>query len=189
VTNEILGVVRTGGSGTANSFLSFALARVGHDLELLVTAPSGPVALDEQWRQEYRSRGIAIRVLPDPKPNVVVPGAFAPAVMVHEALAANPPDVLIVDAWSGTGYTALRLRDLDLGFSGMTCVVLCNGPTGWAYETEHKLPRSFGAFEVEALERASFELADAVVSPSRHLLNWMENRRWPLPQAYVAPDF
>jgi glycosyltransferase involved in cell wall biosynthesis len=189
VTNEILGVVKTGGSGTANTFLSFALARAGHAVELLVTAPSAPIALDQRWGEEYASRGITVRLLDPPRPHAVIPGSFGLAAVVGDALEQSPPDVLIVDAWSGAAYIALRLRELGLGFEDMTCVILCNGPTAWGYETDRKLPRSFPAFEVEALERASFQLADAVVSPSRHLLDWMHERGWLLPASFVAPYF
>jgi O-antigen biosynthesis protein len=187
VTNAILGVVKTGGSGTANTFLSFALARAGHDVEILVTPASGLVELDENWAHRYAERGIRVRLL-DP-PRGVVPGALGLAVIVQEALESHPPDVAVVDAWSGSGYTALRLRDLGLALRQTTFILVCNGPTAWAYETERKLPRSFPAFELEEIERASAELADAVVSPSRFLLDWLTDRGWRMRRSFVAPYF
>jgi glycosyltransferase involved in cell wall biosynthesis len=188
VTNEILGVVRTGGSGTANTFLALALAREGHAVELLVTAPNGPIALDPAWAERYGSRGVGVRLL-DPPARDVAPGALALAVTVQEALEADPPDVAIVDCWAGSGYLAQRLRALDLALQQTTFVVVCSGSTAWNYETDRKLPRSFPAFELEALERASVELADAVVSPSRFLKEWLEARGWALPPTHVAPYF
>ena len=187
VTNAIRGVVG-GGSGTANTFLSFALRRAGHDVELLVTSPSGRVELDPRWAEQYARRGITVRLLAEPRPDVV-PGSFRLAATVRDTLERDPPDIVVVDAWSGSAYMALRLRDLGLAFDATTFVVSCNGPTAWAYETDQKLPRSFPAFEIEAIERASIELADAVVSPSRYLLQWMSDRGWKLPRAFVAPLF
>jgi glycosyltransferase involved in cell wall biosynthesis len=188
VTNEILGVVRTGGSGTANTLIAFALAGAGHDVELLVTSPSGPATLDPVWAARYADRGVGVRLVSAP-PHDVDPGAFSLAVGVQETLEQDPPDAAIVDAWSGTGYMALRLRELGLAFHATTFVVLCNGPTEWNYETDRKLPRSFPAFELEAIERASAALADAVVSPSAYLLEWLTERGWQLPRTFVAPYF
>jgi glycosyltransferase involved in cell wall biosynthesis len=186
VTDAILGVVKTGGSGTANTHLSFALAAAGHVVELLVTS-SRPVRLDERWSLRYAERGIGVHVL-DP-PRNVVPGALGLTVTVQEALERDPPDVVVIDAWSGSGYMALRLRDLGLAFQETTFIVVCNGPTAWAYETDRKLPRSYPAFEIEAIERASAELADAVVSPSRVLLDWLVEHGWKPRRSFVAPYF
>jgi glycosyltransferase involved in cell wall biosynthesis len=188
VTNEILGVVKTGGSGTANTFLSFALTQLGYQVELLITAPSGPVQLDPAWAKRYDERGIAVRLLPTPAKGFE-PRAFALPATVLPVLESEAPDIVVADAWSAPAYTALRLRDLGLVFDQTTFVVVCNGPTAWAYETDRKLPRSFPAFELEAIERMSIELADAVVSPSRFLLQWMQDRGWQLPQSFVAPYF
>ena len=48
VAGELLGYVRTGGLGTATTFLSLALARMGHAVDVLYTGapPSDPVALN-----------------------------------------------------------------------------------------------------------------------------------------------
>jgi len=45
VADELLGYVRTGGIGTATTFLAVALGRMGHDLDILYVAdpPTEPL--------------------------------------------------------------------------------------------------------------------------------------------------
>src|SRR5207237_7090624 len=63
VTDEILGVVRTAGAGTANTFLAFALARLGHRVEILLTGQASTTTLDDSWARQYTSSGIEIRTV------------------------------------------------------------------------------------------------------------------------------
>jgi hypothetical protein len=46
-----------------------------------------------------------------------------------------------------------------------------------------KVPDTLDRFGEQLAERASLELADAVVSPSRWLLQWMRDHRWPVPDS------
>src|SRR6478609_8118308 len=91
LVNEILGLVRTGGAGTANTFLSFALARLGHHVEILFTDPSISVQLEPAWAREYAERGIAVRMLGTA--GNVVPRSLAVPHVVDELLRLDPPDV------------------------------------------------------------------------------------------------
>src|SRR3954452_25378624 len=70
VTNEILGLVRTGGAGTANTFLAFALARRGHRVDVVFTAPEASGDLDPACASEYAERGIDVRMLEPPEEQV-----------------------------------------------------------------------------------------------------------------------
>jgi glycosyltransferase involved in cell wall biosynthesis len=187
LVNEILGLVRTGGAGTANTFLSFALARLGHNVEILFTDASVSVELDPTWAREYAARGIAVHRLV--VAGNVVPGSLAVPHAVDERLRQGPPEVVIAGDWGAPAYAALRLREVGLDYGETLFVVYCHGSTPWVADAHGKARRSLDSFEREVLERASVELADAVVSPSAYMLDWMASRGWQLPASFVAPYF
>ena len=65
-TDELLGHTRTGGIGTATTFLALGLGRLGHHVQLLYTAepPDEPLAVE--WARLYDEAGVGIRILSGP---------------------------------------------------------------------------------------------------------------------------
>src|SRR5213592_2222129 len=97
VGSELLGRPGTGGAGTADSLLAVALARHGHEVELLVASGRHIGELTPEWLQAYDRANVRIRVLEGL--GGVRPGYLAPTVEVFQALRENPPDVAIVNDW------------------------------------------------------------------------------------------
>ena len=72
--------------------------------------------------------------------------------------------------------------------SDTSFVVFCHGTRQWITDVSGKVRVLPGAHAVTVLERASVELADAVVSPSAYLVDWMRGEGWHLPeQTFVIP--
>src|SRR5919197_3212952 len=185
VTDEILGYTRTGGIGTATTFLAIALGRMGHRIECLFLGDGLEPASD--WAPIYETTGVTIRPLPraDAK---IEPSYLARAHAVELALAADPPDVVVTQDLAAPAYTALRTKQLGLGFEQTLFVVYCHGGRRWITDTARKVRVLPGAHAVTLLEHASVELADVVVSPSRYLVDWMRGERWRLPErSFVIP--
>src|SRR6266511_965172 len=63
VADELLGYVRDG-IGTTTTFLSVALARMGHRVEVLYLAPRPVGRIDPEWGRLYDGVGINIRTVP-----------------------------------------------------------------------------------------------------------------------------
>jgi glycosyltransferase involved in cell wall biosynthesis len=179
VASEVLGRPGTGGAGTADSLLAVALGRHGHDVELLVASGRDIDRLSPEWTSTYASAGVSVRVLPGLQG--VRPSYLAPTLEVFQALRVRPPEVVIVNDWRGLGYAAARARQVGLALTETALVVHCHGPGRVLAEFAAKVPDTLGRFGEEITERASIELADAVVSPSRWLLDWMRVHRWPVP--------
>src|SRR5262245_36061967 len=154
VTDELLGLSRTAGGGTANTFLAFALADIGHDVHILFAAPIEGTGIAEVWRAEYARRGIAVRSVP-PFPRAISPRNASVTYAVRDALRENSPDVVVADDRYGSCYAALRARSLGLEFANTLFVIYCHGTTAWIAEAHRKVRRWPAAFEVEALERAA----------------------------------
>jgi glycosyltransferase involved in cell wall biosynthesis len=187
VTDEILGAVRNAGAGTANTFLAFALAELGHRVEILLTVPPNSRGLERSWAKQYASRAIEIRTVEQLRDRVTP--AFRATYAVQDSLARDPPEIVVAHDCFGPAYAALRSRHLGLGFANTMFAIYCHGTTGWIYEAHRKLRRWPTSFELQALERAAVELADVVVSPSAYMLEWMRSRGWDLGRSIVAPYF
>ena len=188
VADELLGYAGNG-IGTTTTFVSLALARMGHSVEIHFagTAPEGPV--DPEWQRLYDDAGVRVQVVPRGDQQVE-PGYFARMRDVEAALRRDPPDVVVVQDLGAPAYTALRLRRLGLAFEHTLFVVFCHGTRQWITDVSRKVRVLPGAHAVTVLERASVELADAVVSPSAYLVDWMRGRGWELPErTHVIPYF
>jgi glycosyltransferase involved in cell wall biosynthesis len=179
LSNELLGVAGTGGPGTADSLLAIALARRGHDVQLFLAPGRDVSGLSAEWERTYREANV--RVLPVAERVVVRPSFLAPAAYVYEALRDNPPDVVVADDWRALAWAALRSRQVGRAFRDTAFVVYCHGPARVFAEAARKVPDTVERFGEEMAQRACIELADAVASPSRWLVDWLREHDWPLP--------
>jgi O-antigen biosynthesis protein len=119
----------------------------------------------------------------------VRPAFLAPASHVHAALRTDPPDVVVADDWRALAYAALRSRQLGLSLAETAFVVYCHGPARMFAAAARKVPDTVARFGEEIAQRACFELADAVVSPSEWLVSWLRDHRWPMrDSARVIPN-
>jgi len=174
--SEILGVPGTGGPGTADSFLAIALGRRGHDVELLVAPGRDISALSDEWQRRYAEANVRIRPLTDG--GSVRPAFLAPAAHVYDALCTDPPDVVVADDWRALPYAALRARQAGRALGETAFVLYCHGPARVFAAAARKVPGTVERFGEEVAQRACFELADAVVSPSAWLVDWLHEHRW-----------
>ncbi len=186
VADELLGYAGNG-IGTTTTFVSLALARTGHTVEVLYVGPPPTGPVDPEWQRLYDEAGVRVLEVPRSMQNVE-PGHFARSRDVESALRADPPDIVVVQDLGAPAYTALRLRRLGLAFEQTLFVVFCHGTRQWITDVSRKVRVLPGAHAVTVLERASVELADAVVSPSAYLVDWMRGEGWQLPaQTFVIP--
>lgn len=189
VADELLGYHRTGGLGTATTFLGVALARIGHRVDVLYLGAPAASAVDAEWSRLYDQAGVSIRLMPR-SGDTIEPPFFGQMLDAERALLDDPPDVVVTQDLAAPMYTALRMRHLGLAFEQTAFVVYCHGTRQWITDAARKARVLPGALAISALERASVELADAVVSPSAYLLDWMRAQGWRLPaRSVVIPYF
>src|SRR5204862_1835506 len=179
VASELLGRAGTGGAGTADSLRAAALARAGHDVELLVASGREIGTLSPEWTQRYVEAGVAVRIL-EPTAGIR-PAYLAAPFEVFAALRETSPDVVVVDDWRGLGYPALRARQAGRALTGTAFLVYCHGPGRVLTAFAEKVPDTIERFGEQIAEQNAIRLADAVVSPSEWLLRWMREHDWPVP--------
>lgn len=186
VADELLGYAGNG-IGTTTTFMSIALARLGHDVEVLFAGRAREGPAEPEWQRLYDEANVRVRVVPHGA-QPVEPRHLARSRDVEAALRVNPSDVVIVQDLGAPAYTAIRLRSLGLAFERTAFVVFCHGTRQWITDISGKVRVLPGALAVSLLERASVELADAVVSPSAYLADWMRQQGWRLPpRTFVIP--
>jgi glycosyltransferase involved in cell wall biosynthesis len=194
---EFVGPVRNGGIGTACTSLARALAEDGHEVELVFTGwpeEEGDEAF-ETHRLEYSELGIALdRIDLDPLRSfdgVLYNAAHSLALyrLLRDRDRERPYDAIHFVESLGHGYYALLAKRQGLAFAGATTVVGTHSPRRWLAEA-HGVPFD-NLVEIgdDFLERRSVELADVVVSPSAHMLDWMTARDFDLPERAFVQQY
>lgn len=191
---EFVGVVRNGGIGTACSELARALAREGHEVDLVFTGWGDDPSDEgfERWRDHHRELGISLKridmgLVADC--DAVLYNATH-SLALYKTLTARdektPYDVIHFVESLGHGYYSLLAKQQGLAFERATTVVGTHSPRRWlaeAHGISFDHPVELGD---EFLEKRSLELADVVVSPSAHMLDWLRERGVRLPRrSYV----
>ena len=187
VSAQLLGFEPTGGGvGAATAYLAIALARMGHNVDVLYTKEQLPHPMDGEWARRYEEVGVTIRLTPA-LDITVEPPYFARMRAVERALRADPPEVVIAHEYGAPAYIALRLRQLGLAFQDALFVVYCHGTGRWLKQVSGnaRVPPEMLAHGL--LEQAAVELADVVVSPSAYMVQWMRAQGWRLREVRVVP--
>jgi len=186
ITTQLLGFDQTGGVGAATAYLALALARSGHDVDVLYTQEQERQPLDPEWARRYEEVGATIRRLPA-LDVTVEPAYFARLRAVELALRADPPEVVITHEYGAPAYMALRLRQLGLAFQDTLFIAYCHGTGPWLKEVTANPRISREMLACARLEQAGVELADIAVSPSAYMVEWMRRQSWRLPDVRVVP--
>jgi glycosyltransferase involved in cell wall biosynthesis len=179
VAHELRGIRPVGGMGTATTFLALALARAGHDVELLLGRDSPP-SLEPYWQEMYERAGVRVRRAPRAE---CEPWYFLHEHSIALGLREAPPDVVVAHDFGAPAYMALRLRQAGLALEDTLFVVFCHGTRRYLMDVSPDLaPKDLrNLLGVTMHEQAALELADMVVSPSAYLVDWMRAQGWQLP--------
>jgi glycosyltransferase involved in cell wall biosynthesis len=184
VTPDILGPIRNGGIGTAFAALAQTLARAGRAVTVLYTLgghseDGGDIA---KWERHYAALGI--RFLPiwleRGEPVLDAPHHAWRAYRVYLWLKAQQGDhdLAYFPEWKGEAYFALQAKRMGLDFAALRMMVVTHSSTTWAETGNFVVPQQFDDLLLEFLERRSTEMADAVISPSHYMLDWMRDQGW-----------
>lgn len=190
---EFVGVVRNGGIGTANTELGLALARDGHDVDFVFTGiGNAHEETFERWREHYLERGVRLHQVPAtagaPCDSAIHSAEHSLA--LYKTLRAldekRPYDVIHFVESLGHGLYSLLAKRNGVAFPRATTVVCTHSPRRWLAEAHQMAFAHPDELSDEFLENRSLELADVVVSPSAHMLDWLRERGVKLPErSYV----
>lgn len=196
VCPDLIGPVRNGGIGTANSHLAFSLAESGARVSILLTEFGWNADCDDRWLAEYESAGICVeralvwwgkregcRATYPNHPDVLL------AHIADSWLREMQSDLAICNDWGGHGFYALHARRSGIAHGETPVVLITHSPTLWHDLSSPSVVFSEDTIVRYLLERKSVELADALVSPSAYMLSWLTQHGFEMPNhQFVQPN-
>lgn len=185
VTNEFHGLFKNGGIGTANTGLALALAEAGLEVTVLYTNPSGLPADELAFQLDhYRAKGIRIDFIAE-TPSLARPFSDPrfTSYAVYLYLRQHRFDVVYFHENCGRGFYPILAKRTGCFPDAPLMIVVTHGPHEWVLELNAAQYRDKPPVIFAYMERRSVEMADIVVSPSHYLMDWMQDRGWPLPSA------
>ncbi|WP_432477643.1 glycosyltransferase family 4 protein [Nocardioides sp. GXQ0305] len=193
-TEEIIGPVRNGGIASTYYHLAKGLANQGHDVEVLFL--KGPVVQDEtpeHWVDHYASFGVRLHYLD--MPTVPIWGAAATwqrrYAAAYEWLRDSEPfDVVHTSEWRGGLVYALMAKRLGLAFRDTLFLVKTSSPYIWNRHYQMQPITHPDLVAAAHAEQKCVELADVVIGGSAHLISFMDQIGYRLPDTnvYVQPN-
>lgn len=189
-TPDIIGPIRNGGIGTSFHALAIALKKEGLQVTVLYTLANyceqGHIS---DWIDYYSKLNIIFIPLNDQMlgktpqlgPFLCISDSYRLYYWLKQYQLNY--DIVILPEWSGEGYLAMKARQSGVAFSRLKFIVNTHSPESWAADGNYRLPQNLNAIYRDAMERSVVEMADAVVSPSFYLFNWMEKYGWALPKS------
>ena len=172
VASEFLGAYKNGGIGTATTHLALLLARAGHAVHVVYTG-AAPIDYGNVWPKRCEAAGIVLTNI-DPRSHEIYPIWLRESCVVFNYLrTVEQHDVILFQDWEGVAFSSMIAKKAGLAFGSTILAVVAHGPTAWLLEANRTLAREPQTLAHLHMERVAFELADAVVSPSRYMSNWL----------------
>ncbi len=194
VTEEIIGPVRNGGIASTYYHLSKGLAANGHEVHVLFL--KGPVVQDEtpeHWVKHFADFGVTLHYLQFPEQP-----CWGAAVEWQERFAAayhwlrdqDPFDVVHTSEWRGGMVYALMAKRLGLAFQETLFLVKTSSPHIWNRHYQMQPIERRELVLAAYAEQKCVELADAVIGGSAHLITFMGEIGYKVPDAnvFVQPN-
>ncbi|GAA5987993.1 hypothetical protein JCM11641_005974 [Rhodosporidiobolus odoratus] len=196
VTSELAGLHKNGGIGTAFSELAQVLAREDNfEMTILVAHLEDSFAVKkvDKLRQDLSARNISLLFVSQEK-QPFWPQAWTPvaSMRVWRFLRQHSSsyDIIHFPDNTGIGYFSALGKYEGLALQNSRIVVGLHGAdVEWAAMLNKRYPSDKYAVELGVFERKTAEMADAVVAPSRYMLEYAKQRGWRLPEAaFVIPN-
>ncbi|MCL6285620.1 glycosyltransferase family 4 protein [Ruegeria sp. 2012CJ41-6] len=194
VTEEIIGPVRNGGIASTYYHLSKGLAAHGHDVHVLFL--KGPVVQDEtpeHWVEHFAGFGVTLHYLDipgDPAWSSAPNWQSRYSAAYHWLRDQERFDVVHTSEWRGGTFYALMAKRLGLAFQDTLFLVKTSSPHIWNRHYQMQPIERRDLVLAAHAEQKCVELADAVIGGSAHLITFMEQIGYKIPDAnvFVQPN-
>lgn len=195
ITTEFHGLFKNGGIGTANTGLALALAEAGFDVTVAFadSDENGPRVKDGNFaelKEKYRPQGITLDFVPA---SPLIWKAFddprSASYCVYLYLKQHEFDLVYFNDCGGHGYYSLLAKHLGVLPNPPRMYVVTHGPHEWVLDLNSMRYWDRWPVVTSYQERHGAAMADALISPSQYLVDWMKAHGWDLPaQVMVIPN-
>jgi O-antigen biosynthesis protein len=182
---EFVGLTRHCSTGVAYTALAQALAAAGHQVTCLYLGAKDPSARTwEQWVEKYKRDGLTLIALPQIYASeLVAPPHLIKSYETYHWLKRNDRfDIIHFPDRQGPGYHTLTAKHHGLAFARATICIDLHSMSGWLKAVDQEHANDMAEVDTDFMERRTVALADAVVSPSHYLLNWISGQKWEMPR-------
>jgi O-antigen biosynthesis protein len=188
VTEQIEGIFKNGGIGTANRNLAEHLSVLGHSVDVWHT---GCVAPEADWiRLEGILKGFGIKLLSIHTDGRSGRLSQARQMSVYETLRDTEYDIYLFHDWLAHGLFCFLARETGVAFQKARLGLTLHSSQAWCDQANGKFPAGSEDAILYDMERACAERADFVTSPSQYMLKWARDNGWKLPRnGFVIPNF
>lgn len=194
VTEEIIGPVRNGGIASTYYHLSKGLAAQGHEVHVLFL--KGPVVQDEtpeHWIEHFASFGVTLHYLDTPQRAVwcSAPSWLPRYAAAYEWLKKQDRfDVVHTSEWRGGMFYALTAKRMGLAFEDTLFLVKTSSPHIWNRHYQMQPIEQRELVPAAYAEQRCVDLADIVIGGSAHLITFMEQIGYNVPETnvFVQPN-
>jgi O-antigen biosynthesis protein len=188
ITEQIEGIYRNGGIGTANRHLAEHLSAAGHSVDVFHT---GYIFAEEDWVPLSRVlNDLGIGFFAIHSDGRAGRPFQARQMSVYEALRNTEYDIYLFHDWLAHGLFCFLARETGVAFQNARLGLTLHSPQAWCDQANGKFPSSHEDVILYDMERACAERADFVTSPSQYMLDWVRDKGWRLPSdAFVIPNF
>ena len=187
ITPDIVGPIKNGGIGTASFYLARYLKNsLKYDVTILYTSGLYEHRSLSFYQSYYKKEfDITFKDVPheyfSDKPIFSSTYNQYISYAVYQFLKKNNFDAFIFTDWKGHGFYTVRAKNLLNEFSDSLILTIMHSPTDW--QLEGMGIDVFDVLEKEKtsyMERYSCENPDILISPSKHMFSWAEERGWKL---------
>jgi glycosyltransferase involved in cell wall biosynthesis len=173
---------KSGGVGAFTTRWANLLRQAGDDVTIVMTRTDWePMSVDPQWRVRYQANGISLIELQSPPP---LPTRWPEVATMRVSELAAPIlrnfDIVYFQDWGNAGFHLLRERRYSLD-QGPVCVTVLHGPSEWELSSNELYPELPGDLHLAYQERYAARHSDFVVSPSRYMVDHLQQLGWEFP--------
>ena len=194
VTTEFHGLFKNGGIGTANTGLALTLAQADFDVTVAFadSDENGPRVKNGSFlelKKKYRELGITLDFV---RTSPLITRAFddprSASFCVYQYLKQQDFDVVYFNDCGGQGYYSLLAKHVGVFDNAPFMYVVSHGAQDWVLELNSVLYWDRQPVITAYMERRCVALADALISPSQYLVDWMTSRGWVLPAKVLVVE-
>jgi glycosyltransferase involved in cell wall biosynthesis len=187
VTTEFHGLFKNGGIGTANTSLALALALADFDVTVAFadSDEKGPRVKEGNFRElqaTYQQLGITLDFVPaSPLMTKAFDDPRSASFCVYLYLKQHEFDLVYFNDCGGHGYYSLLAKHVGVFRNAPRMYVVTHGPHEWVLELNSLRYWSRTPVITAYMERRGAAMADALISPSQYLADWMTSHGWVMP--------
>src|SRR5262249_41514032 len=193
VTPDIVGPIKNGGIGTACYHFARLLVEAGHAVTIVYTLDLSPCR-QAHWKNTYARMGIKLLSLSE-LPSITHPvhGSnwfFDRSWRIFKYLEQRSYSVVHFQDWHANGFWSIKAKRLGLAFDRTVLTVTTHsGTKGQDAGMEQFGPEPIETAKLVWAEAYAIEHCDALLSPSRYMLDWLSQNGVRTPaSAFVTPN-